>query len=84
MVTELISDQFDWSETRPCSAVVRLTSVARDCEPTALAPLSEAVDTDALDALLRSADSEVTLRFTYAGLQVQLRGDGTAAVEPRT
>ena len=78
--THIISDQFDWTETRPSEAVVRLTSVACDCKPTSLDPLSEEMDVDALDGYLRSADTRTTVQFTYAGATVRLRSDGNAAV----
>ena len=79
----MISDRFDWATTSPCSAVVRLSSVARDCEPTALSPLGETVDTEALDALLESAQTEVSIQFRYAGLLVRLRSDGLVTVQQR-
>jgi len=76
----IVSDQFDWTQTRPSEAVIRLTSAARDCEPTALSPLSEVVDVDALDSYLRSAGTQTTVHFTYAGASVRLQGDGSGAV----
>ena len=76
-----ISARFDWSTTTPVSAVVRLCSVARDCEPTALAPLSETVDADALNTLLQSTETEFSIQFRYAGLLVRLRSDGLVTVQ---
>jgi len=77
-----ISGQFDWSETPPSLAVVRLLSVAMNCDPTAVEPLAESVDPDALDRLLPSMGEGSKLQFTHRCLSVFLYGDGTAAVEP--
>ena len=77
-----ISRTFDWHETPPSVAVVRLLSVAMNCEPTAIEPLAKSVDPDALDRLLPSMDAGSKLQFTHRCLSVLLYGDGTAAVEP--
>jgi len=79
---QAISGRFDWSETPPSVAAVRLLSVAMDCDPTAIEPLAESVDPDALDRLLPSMDADSELQFTHLDLSVCLYGDGTAAVEP--
>ncbi|MDS0282857.1 HalOD1 output domain-containing protein [Haloarcula onubensis] len=79
---ERISREFDWSETPPSVAVVRLLSVATNSDPTAIDPLGETVDPDALDRLLPSMDDGSKLEFTHRRLSVFLHGDGTAAVEP--
>lgn len=78
---QTISRQFDWRETLPSIAVVRLLSVAMNCEPTAIDPLGERIDTDALDRLLLSMDDRSKLEFTHLGLSIHLYGDGTATVE---
>jgi len=77
-----ISRTFDWSETPPSVAVVRLLSVARNTDPTALEPLAETLDPDALDRLLPSVDAGSTLEFTHSCFAVSLHGDGRVAVEP--
>jgi len=79
-----ISREFDWSETPPSVAVVRLLSVAMNCDPTAVDPLGETVDPDALDRLLPSMDDGSELEFTHRRLSVRLHGDGRAAVEPES
>jgi|SRR6056297_128572 len=81
-IDQAISRQFDWSETAPSVAAVRLLSVAMNCEPTAIEPLAKSVDPDALDRLLPSMDAGSKLQFTHRCLSVLLYGDGTAAVEP--
>ena len=77
-----VSRQFDWGETPPSVAVVRLVSIARNCDPTAVDPLGESIDTDALDRLLPSMDDNAKLQFTHVALSILLAGDGTASVTP--
>ena len=79
---QTISKEFDWHETPPSVAVVRLLSVALNRDPTAIKPLGETVDPDALNRLLLSMDDSSKVEFTYHCLSVLLYGDGTAAVEP--
>ena len=83
-VDQTISKQFDWNETPPSVAVVRLLSVALNCDPTAIEPLGETVDPDALDRLFPSMDDGSELEFTHCELSVRLHGDGRAAVEPES
>ncbi|SER78936.1 HalOD1 output domain-containing protein [Natrinema salaciae] len=50
-----------------------------DLEP----PLHEVVDTDALEALVRSTrDSGVTVEFTYCGARVRIDESGAVEVTP--
>jgi len=78
---QAIAKQFDWSETAPSTAIVRLLSIAKNCDPTAIEPLVESVDPDALDRLVPSLDEGSKLQFTHCSLSVRLCGDGTAAIE---
>ena len=77
---------YDWKATRPSAAVVEMVAIATDREPIGLQPLFEAIDPEALDALLardgdeRSADTYVSLR--YAGHDVTVRSDGEVEVTP--
>ena len=66
-------------------AVVETVAVARGLETTALEPLYESADPDALDALLEARDSsatpgELTVTFTAADRQVTVRGSGEVVV----
>ena len=81
-VDQTISKQFDWNETPPSVAVVRLLSVAVNSDPTVIEPLAKSVDPDALDRLLPSMDEGSRLQFSHRCLSVLLYGDGTATVEP--
>jgi len=76
-----ISRQFNWGETPPSTAVIRIISVAMNCDPTAVDPLAETVDPDALDRLLRSMD-DGTLTFTHLAFSILLHADGTVSVSP--
>ena len=61
--------RYEWASTPPQIAVIETIAVALDRETTALEPLYEFVDPEALDALLRSNDSsatpnDITVTFT--------------------
>lgn len=78
---------FDWSAVTTSTAVVETLAVALDREPTAVEPLLESVDTDALDALVRSNATGSTGRgpsvtFAHAGHVVTVRANGTVVVRP--
>lgn len=82
-----IHAEFDWSDTRPHVAVVRTVAAAANRRPTDLEPLSDSVDTDALDALSASRDRPATdgstrLSVTYAGYEVTVRSDGKVVATP--
>lgn len=66
------------------SVVTRLAD-HKECEPTALPPLFEAVDPDALERLVSTADANLTVQFRYAGRTVTVENepDGGVAVRLR-
>ena len=79
--------EYDWTATTPSVAVIETVAVARNREPTRLEPLYEAVDPDALDALIRSiGDSPVadgaTVVFEVTDKSVTVHGDGAVVVRP--
>lgn len=76
-----ISQEFDWAEIPPSVAVVRLISTAKNCDPSAVEPLGESVDADALDTLLASMGHADELQFSHACTSIRLAGDGTAIVD---
>lgn len=74
---------FDWSSTTPAEAVVQTVAVAADRDPAALEPLYDAVDPDALNALVRGdgkLTDSVTVTFVYADRQVTVHGTGEVVV----
>jgi hypothetical protein len=82
-----IRAEFDWSEVSPSTAVIESVAIAADREPTAIEPLYETVDPDALDALIRSGDPNLTdgdasVTFALDGYQVTVQRGGTVAVRP--
>ena len=77
--------QYEWGSTPPPIAVIETIAVALDRKETALEPLYESVDPDALDALLQAKDSsatpsELTVTFTVADRQVTVHGSGEVVV----
>lgn len=77
---------FEWSEVPPSTAVVETVSVATDRPPLELPILDDAVDTDALDALLGQhggdPDRTVVVSFEYAGVLVRVEATGVVSVTP--
>jgi hypothetical protein len=83
----VIRAEFDWSSRAPSRAVVETVAIAENAEPTAIEPLYDSVDPDALDALVRSngrnpKNGDVTVTFTLDGCKVQVRSDGVVIVHP--
>ena len=77
--------RYEWASTPPQIAVIETIAVALDRETTALEPLYEFVDPDALDALLRSNDSsatpnDITVTFSVADRQVTVHSSGDVIV----
>ena len=84
---DAIRAEYDWTSTTPSTAVVETVAVASDREPTRLEPLYEAIDPDALDALIRSNGVEpvgdgITVTFEVAGQTVTIHGSGAVVVRP--
>ena len=71
----------------PSEAVVTTVAALDGVPPTELAPLYDAVEPDALDALFDHAErqdrpGDQRLCFAYAGYDVTVCGDGTVSVSP--
>jgi len=65
----------EWDEeTPPSTALVHAVSEVRDVDATDLPPLYDAVDADAMDALV--GDRNVTMTVEYHGFLATIRGDG--------
>lgn len=84
-VEETIREEYDWSSTEPSTAVVEVVATASNCAPTATEPLYDAIDPDALDALVGSAETrptDVTVEFAFAGYNVTVSSDDSVMVRP--
>lgn len=75
---------YEWSETAPSIAVVETVAAAVDRDVTAIGPLYESVDPDALDALVQSDEptktGETTVSFTVADRAVTVHSRGEVVV----
>ncbi|MDZ5812419.1 HalOD1 output domain-containing protein [Halorubrum sp. AD140] len=79
------SVQHTWSApTQPSTAVIEALAASTGRDPTAMPPLYDYVDPDALDALLgsRTGDPEdsVTVSFAYDGVAVRVASSGWVEV----
>jgi hypothetical protein len=87
VAAEPIHAQFEWSSISPSVAVIETVAAAVDRDPTAIKPLYEFIDPDALDTLVLSDESleaadTVTTSFVFVNQQVTVRGTGEVVVGP--
>lgn len=67
-----------------CVSVTETVSDALGEPVEGLPPLSDAIDTDGLDAVVTDDRShDVTVTFSYAGMSVFVRADSTVYVRPQ-
>lgn len=64
--TERYRARFDSDLSDPVEAIVRVVAAVAGTDPTDLPPLFESVDSNALDALVRSAADGDSLRVSFA------------------
>lgn len=77
---------FDADELSANTAVVESVAAVHHRDPLDIDPLYEYVDTDALDALIRSAPGKqspyLSTSFRFEDADVTVRGDGTIVIAP--
>lgn len=73
---------YDWDATEPSTAVVEAVADATDRDSLALPQLYGAVESDALDSLVRLSDSSISVSFAFADCDVTVRSDGEVVVQP--
>jgi hypothetical protein len=80
-VREIHPDQGDDSIS---IAIVEAIGELEDVEPTALTPLNEIVDTDAIESLIKKGrdggQTSLAVCFEYHGWNVFVRGDGSILI----
>ena len=81
----VVRAEFDWGTVSPSVAVVEAVAVASDREPTAVEPLVETVDPDALNALVAAGGETCsTVTFEFIGHDVAVQSNGVVLVGPPT
>lgn len=76
---------FDWTETPASTALLEALDEQTAVDPMDSPPLYQALDPDALDALLRfgvTADTDTRIQFEYAGLELAFSAKGTIRYRP--
>lgn len=73
--------EFNWTDVAPSIAVIEVIAEASGRDPTALEPLYESVDPDALDRLIRGNgvgpnERMLAVSFSFAGYTVAVRSNG--------
>lgn len=75
--------EYDRDAMDPSLAVVAALTDVLEVSPIDIEPLYEAVDTDALDALVESGtNADAAVSFEVADHAITVRGDGTVTVDP--
>lgn len=65
----------------PSMQIVREVATVDGVDPAELTPpLYEVIDPDALDAMVQTVGSDVTVEFTYRGHAIRVDGSGRVAV----
>lgn len=75
--------KFDFEERSPVEAVLHAVAARESADPIDLPPLNDAIDADALNALLVSqerARTEVRVTFRYSGYEVSVQSSGEVSV----
>ena len=78
-----VQHRWDAAE-QPSMAIVRAVAETSDRAETELPPLQQTIEVDALDRLLTSDESSVTISFRYADYTVSASADGTFDLQPDT
>jgi len=85
--TALQRAEFDWTKTEPSVAAVLTVAAALDRDPEWLSPLDEAIDPDALDAVVGGRSpldgDGASVSFRYDGVDVTVTGSGAVTVDRR-
>lgn len=71
----------DGTPAEQSTTVVEAVARRVGSDPLDLPPLFEAVDTDALDALVANSTGPIEVTFEYQGYTVTVQGDGRVDVE---
>jgi hypothetical protein len=76
----VVQAEFTTAES-PSEVLVRLLAVAEDVEPTALPPLYDAIDPEALESLFAApgtaGEADLSVEFAASGYRVHVTNDGS-------
>jgi hypothetical protein len=84
-VAPSLDESNDWTETSsPSVSLVHALAAVGDAPLHELPPLQHLFDVDALDTLLQTAaasGADVSVSFTYEGVELSVESDGTVRIE---
>jgi hypothetical protein len=83
--TEVVETRYRWDETDPTAAIVQSVAAVTGREPTAMRPVYDVLNPDALNELLtfdgqHLRERSLRVTVTYEGCEVVLAADGRLAV----
>lgn len=79
--------EYDWTAIEPSTAVMETVAAVKGVGPTTVGPLFDAIDPDALDAVVQSvagtseSGADATVSFEFAGLHVAVYACGLLVVQ---
>lgn len=75
---------YEESADSPSIALVEAVAAIEGCDPTALDPLGDTIDVDALNTVVHHSDGtrSIEVTFPYEGYRVTIRSDGAMEVLP--
>lgn len=79
--------RYEWSDrVDPSTALIEAVAAETDSDLTALPPLYDHIDPEALDELVTTRTygtrASVNVSFTYDGVDIRLDSDGTIGIRP--
>ena len=85
MTDEMLSPVSKTSDDSATLTIVERIATLEGRDPVTLPPLYDTIDPEALDSLVGSSTagdsrSPTTIRFTYCGYDVRVRGDGEIGI----
>lgn len=75
--------RYDQDGAPASMAVVGTVATALGVDPVELEPLHDAVDTDALDRVMRGGDGSVRTSFAFGAHEITVSSDGVVEATPR-
>lgn len=82
-ITDTYHTRFDGGPNTVVVAIVEAVAAVTDRDPTAMSPLYDTVDPEALTDLVTAArDNPIKVSIAYEGCYVTVSSDGSVVVEP--
>ncbi|MBV0923098.1 hypothetical protein KTS45_02700 [Halomicroarcula limicola] len=81
-MTDTYTTTVSFADVSPSIAVAEALATVRHCETTALSPLYDEIDTDALDAIITGSGDSVSVTATVDGFEIVVTSGGKIEISP--